>query len=228
MGVRLPITVGTAPVEQDSDRMTKDNPTRAELLERAIEAIEAGGEASVRTHKIAAECGMTAPILYRLFGNREGLIIAAQAERYRRTLSQGSVDVATEVTRRMARCLSKQDVIDTMRWMFQVAMSPDRHRQRLIRIEVIGSAASRPELMREVAQTEREIITHFTKVFEVAVEHGWINSSIDLKAMITLWFGTILGRYMPEISDGFIDGDEWNKATTEAFLHLIFGDYQEF
>lgn len=228
-GVRVTqMTAKAQARDKTEDLMASKNPTKTKLLERAIEAIDAGGEASVRTQKIVADCGVTAPILYRFFENREGLIIAAQAERYRRTLSQGSVDVANEVSRRMSRCLSKQDVVDTMKWLFEVTMSPDRHRQRLIRLEVIGSAVSRPALMREVAQTEQEIIERFTKVFEVAVEHGWVNSSIDLRAMIALWFGVIMGRYMPEISDGYVDGDEWNKATAECFLHLMFGEYKDF
>lgn len=202
--------------------------TEAKLLERAIEVIESSGEAGVRTHKIAADCGVTAPVLYRHFGNREGLIIAAQAERYRRTFSDGSVDVAEEISRRIKRCLSRQDVIEAMKWFFESTMTPDRFRQRLVRLEVVGSAASRPELMREVAKKDREIISQFSQVFEVAVEHGWINSTIELNAMITLWLGVILGRYLPELSEGFIDGDEWNKAATEAMLHLMFGDYSQF
>jgi AcrR family transcriptional regulator len=207
--------------------MSKENLIKSQLLERAIETIEINGETAIRTHKIAADCGVTAPILYRQFGNREGLIIAAQAERYRRTFSDGSIDVATELSRRVARCLSRKDVIDTMKWFFALTMTAERQGQRLVRLEVVGSAVSRPELMREVALRDQEIITQFTNVFEVAVEHGWINSSIELNAMVSLWFGLILGRYNQEISAGFIQGDQWNKAATEAMLHLMFGEYDK-
>lgn len=207
------------------ERMRARTSIETEILERAIDAIEESGEAGVKTHKIAAECGVTAPVLYRLFTNREGLIIAAQAERYRRTFSSGLVDVESEIAHRIARCLSRQDVIDAMKWFFEATMTPERHHQRLVRLAVVGSAVSRPELMREVAKKDQEIVSQFTRIFEVAAEHGWINSSIELNAMVALWFGVILGRYLPEISDGYINGEEWNKAATESMLHLLFGDY---
>lgn len=197
---------------------------QSSILERTIEVIEEHGEVGVRTHRIAEDCGVTAPVLYRLFKNREGLIIAAQAERFLRTFTSGSNFIATELAHRVMRCLSRDEVIDAMKAFLKAAMTPESHRQRLVRLEIIGSAATRPELMEVVARTQNELITHYTKVFEVAKEHGWVNSSINHEAMVALWLGIILGRFIPEVSGGLVDGEEWNKVATEAVLHLMFGD----
>lgn len=199
----------------------------AQILERTIQVIEAGGEVAVRTHGIAHDCGVTAPVLYRVFGNREGLIIAAQAERYLRTFTVGSNYVAIELANRVARCLSRNDVMNAMRWFLDAALSPEGHRQRLVRLEIIGSAATRPELMKAVAKTQNDLITHYATVFEVAFEHGWINPNIDRKAMVALWLGIILGRYIPEVSDGIVDGEAWNALAKDAVLHLMFGNHNE-
>lgn len=197
---------------------------QSSILERTIEVIESGGEVAVRTHRIAEECGVTAPVLYRLFGNREGLIVAAQAERYLRTFTVGSNFVAIELGKRVMRCLSRDDVIAAMKWFLDTAMSPEGHRQRLIRLEIVGSAATRPELMKVVAATQNELIEHYANVFEVAYEHGWVNPKIDRKAMVALWLGIILGRYIPEVSEGLVDGNQWDLLAKEAVLHLMFGE----
>ena len=67
-----------------SERVQTGLSPRDKIIERAIAVLEKDGEAAIRTNTIAADCGCTAPILYREFQSREGLIIAAQAERYRR------------------------------------------------------------------------------------------------------------------------------------------------
>lgn len=57
---------------------------RAELLDAATRVIRAGGT-TVSMDRIAAEAGITKPILYRHFGDRAGLI-AALGERFAATL----------------------------------------------------------------------------------------------------------------------------------------------
>jgi AcrR family transcriptional regulator len=199
-------------------------PIETKILERTIAVIEAHGEVGVRTHTIAQDCGVTAPVLYRLFGNREGLIIAAQAERYLRTFTIGSNNIAIELAHRVKRCLSRNDVIDAMKWFLQTAMSPQGHRQRMVRLEIVGSAATRPKLMEAVAKTQNDLIVHYAEVFEVVTEHGWVNQTIDRRAMVALWTGLILGRFIPEVSGGLVDDDAWNALATEAILHLMFGE----
>lgn len=71
---------------------------RDKIIERAIAVLEKDGEAGIRTNTIAADCGCTAPILYREFQSREGLIIAAQAERYKRSSQEAVVGLIRQIT----------------------------------------------------------------------------------------------------------------------------------
>ena len=57
--------------------------SRQRILALAIAAIDKGGEAAVRVNDIAAEAGVTVPTLYRQFGSRDGLVAAAQTQRFR-------------------------------------------------------------------------------------------------------------------------------------------------
>jgi AcrR family transcriptional regulator len=60
---------------RDDDRHTRREARRAELLDAAIEAIRAIGP-GVTMEQLAASGGVTKPILYRHFGDRDGLITA--------------------------------------------------------------------------------------------------------------------------------------------------------
>jgi len=64
----------------DSDRTRKRELRREELLDAADRIIRDGGRAS-SMEEIAAEAGITKPILYRHFGDKDGLY-EALAERY--------------------------------------------------------------------------------------------------------------------------------------------------
>jgi AcrR family transcriptional regulator len=92
------------------------------ILERAIEVIEAGGEVAIRTNVIAEECGVTAPILYRAFGNREGLVVAAQAERYRRASEVAVAYLVERVTSAGSRAELRDNIIEALDFI----TSPER------------------------------------------------------------------------------------------------------
>jgi TetR/AcrR family transcriptional regulator len=74
--------------------MSDSTRTRERLLEMAIEMVEARGEAGLRVDEVATLAGVTKPMVYRYFGDREGLVIAVQAERYRRSLQYGLSNLA--------------------------------------------------------------------------------------------------------------------------------------
>ncbi len=197
---------------------------REKLLARAIAVIEETGEVGIRTHAIAADCGVTAPILYRIFGDREGLIVAAQSERYRRTYALDEAGIGAEIRRRVARCLSRQDVIDAVRWFVSAALNADRHDVVMARIEVLGSAASRPTLREAVAEVERANIADIIRVFEVAREHGWVKPTFSGESLAAVWHGIVLASFIPVIAADILDRQDWVSAATEAMLHILFDD----
>jgi AcrR family transcriptional regulator len=65
--------VPDAPADSTSPSSTRRAERRAELTDRTIELIRRDGPL-VSMDRIAAECGVTKPIIYRYFGDREGLV----------------------------------------------------------------------------------------------------------------------------------------------------------
>ena len=195
-------------------------PPAVRILERAIEVIESGGEVAIRTNTIAEECGVTAPILYRAFTNREGLIVAAQAERYRRA-SAVSMEFLFD---RIKRATSREELMANVAETLDFIVSPGRSRHRRLRAEVIGSAVSRPALAAEVQRIDREYSGAIAAAYAPAVERGWLRPGTDLSA-VALWIqGMVNGRTQIEFGPQDDLALHWDRLMKDAALRAIFGD----
>ena len=60
--------------------------TRARLLNAAVFVIDQGGVKALKVRDVSARAGVKEPSVYHYFGNRDGLVEAAQAKRYIRGL----------------------------------------------------------------------------------------------------------------------------------------------
>lgn len=199
---------------------TADVPPAVRILERAIEVIESGGEVAIRTNTIAEECGVTAPILYRAFTNREGLIIAAQAERYRRA-SAVAIDYLFD---RIKEATSRDELRANIAQTLDFIVSPGRSRYRRLRAEVIGSAVSRPALAAEVQRIDREYSEAIAAAYAPAIEKGWLPRGVDLAA-VALWIQAMVnGRTQIEFGADEAVARHWDELTKSAALRAIFGD----
>ena len=113
--------------------------TAAALLERTIAAIETGGEGAVKVATIAEDAGVSVISLYHFYGNREGLIEAALAEMYRRTMAEFNETLAAGAL----AATSRDDVRDLVQALGDLIFTAERAPFRRVRARVIGSTAGR-------------------------------------------------------------------------------------
>jgi len=188
------------------------------ILERAIQVIEQSGEAAIRTNPIAFECGVTPPILYRAFTSREGLIIAAQAERYRRSTEVSAKYLYDSI----ARAESRESLIANVSSLLDFVFSKDRAENRRLRVEVIGSSVSRPQLRELIASIDLEYSVSIALAYQPAVEKGWMSSGKNLE-VIALWAQGLLNtRYMVDAAASSEDANTWNELTRQSILAALF------
>ena len=190
------------------------------ILERAIEVIETGGEAAIRTNTIAADCGVTPPILYRAFGNRDGLVIAAQAERYRRS----SALAAEFLISHLANANSRDELRANLGVTLDFIFSPSRSAARRLRAEVIGSAVSRPALREAIVRVDAEYADRIAGAYEKAITAGWIAPGADMRA-VALWAqGLITSMAALEFGYDTLAIEQWTAVTRAAIFRAILGD----
>lgn len=195
-------------------------PSVLRILERAIEVIDANGEVAIRTNIIATECGVTPPILYRAFGSREGLVIAAQAERYHRS----NIGANLNFSRLVGGAANQAEFWARMSDYLAFVLDDSRTYLRQLRATVIGSAASRPELARIIHAIDADTADHFAGVMEPARVAGWIEPKGDLGLVTRLGLGIVFWRISVETSLPPDQVEQWDSLAVDAIMRSVFGD----
>lgn len=193
--------------------------TRERLLEATIAVINDSGEAAVRIDAIAAEARITKPSIYHFFGDREGLIIAAQAERLRRALRFGQ----DEIVELAAACTTKDQYAELLLSGVTLFATPEGRERRRTRLEVLGSAATRPKLKAIVDQVFSDAADDLAVMFDVGRERGWVTATVSSRALAIWWYGALLSRYLTESNDAFDDA-EWAAIMEDVMPYLAFGE----
>lgn len=195
-------------------------PNGSLLLEAAIKLIDGGGERAVKVEPLAASLDMSVTMMYRYFGSRQGLVDAAQAERWVRSLST-SVTASTQM---LEEARSATEFRKRLNQVVVAGLGRDRLGNLLRQANVVGSAYGRPELMTFVAGTARQVNKGLVAVIEGAKQRGWVLRTADAET-ITSWltsvtFGRVLAWIDPE--QGF-DDDGWLVMTLEPLNQALFG-----
>lgn len=188
------------------------------ILQRAIEVIEEFGEVGIRTNPIAVECGVTPPILYRAFKSREGLIIAAQSERYRRATEAAVQFLCERIQSASTRDELVRNLADGLDYIFNDA----RNGARLLRAEVIGSAVSRAELRQRIVEIDRSYSQQIVDAFARAREQNWIRSGLNIEAVVRWGLALVNSRVTVEFDDREGIKSAWNEFSKKAIMDAVF------
>ena len=198
--------------------------TRERLLAGAITLLEQGGEAAVRVETVAAMAGVARPSLYHFFGDRDGLIIAAQAERYRESLFF-NLEFQTEATK---KCTTREEFIELVRHSLDYLTNEDGEQRRRVRVEVLGSSVSRPRLRALISEADQQASRGLGSLLRIAQGRGWLTTTYDLDVAATWWFGMMNGRYLVEgENNSTLVRREWDAIATHTVLALLFGEMKE-
>jgi AcrR family transcriptional regulator len=196
-------------------RQTTD--TRSRLIEATIEAIVAGGEASVRVQNIAAASDVKEPSVYHFFKNRVELVEAAQVERYRRSYFEMFVPFKAVVD----MTETKEEFQTAIRKLFNFMYVPERHEVRSVRYNVIGSAQASPQLAEEIKRMNREVAQEFSDLIRGLQKKKWVRQDLDTLAFAYWVMGQINGRVLAEMDPDHVALSEWNKVSIEAVLRVL-------
>lgn len=191
--------------------------TRDLLIEAAIEIMDREGEAGLRVDTVTEKVGVTKPSLYHFFGDREGLVSAAYAEMYRRSLIHG----LREFHDAIMMSASPEEYRDILlRTAGQFTDEGGVHR-RAVRTMVLGSAVTRPVLREAIVAINREEVDLLGRAFEVGVRRGWTPFVHDPRTVAYWWWGMINGRHLVEIDDQ-VDASGWDAVNLAAVVGVIY------
>jgi AcrR family transcriptional regulator len=197
-------------------------PTDEAILACTIDIIEEHGEAGVRIADITERTGVSISSIYHFFNDREGLIAAAQVERYIANLNE-LFDIVVEW---IGPASSREELRDSLIGMFHYLLVPERAGVRLARLNVIGGVVGRPKLAARLAEIQDDLTTKMASLLEGPIALGWLRADTDPKATVTWLVGIYMQRALIEMGPTSVDLDAWNRIAMRSILATVFDEVQ--
>jgi AcrR family transcriptional regulator len=191
--------------------------TRERLLQAAIEVIETQGERAVKVRDIAAKANVTEPSIYHFFGDRNGLIEEAHAVRF----AQGQTEPLMMFVDGVTTCRTKTEFLDLVRSTLEAAFDPSVAGRRFTRVNVLGSAQSRPKLAQYLAEQQRRLSRVLGDAFRFGQAKGFMRSNVDCDILAVWIIGVTTGRLFIEIDPELADSQEWNSLAIDTVMAAL-------
>ena len=162
---------------------------RRRILDAAIAVIDASGDASLRVLDIADMAGVAPGLINHHFRSRDGLIAAAQAERYSATVAR-DFSMFREV---LGADWSHEKTVATMRGALTGVIRRDRAEIRLRRATALAAAHGRPGLRAALSETVASTVDGAAQVVAIGQEKGIFDPDLDPRAAGTVMLSMALG-----------------------------------
>lgn len=197
---------------------------RERILEAAIALLDSEGETGIKVDHLAEVAQVGKQSIYHHFGDRDGLIVAAQGEQYRRSILTG-LDV---LQHGLVDCVTVDEYAKLLLLVAAAATSMGKERRR-VRAQAIGSAATRPALQAAIRDAHRQSVAALAKIFDFGKRRGWITDTYSATTLGALWFDWISGRHVSENYAVDDDNAQIGRAHVDAISLILFGrTYPEF
>lgn len=189
------------------------SPTRRAILAVAMELLDERGPDGFTIDDVLVRSDTSASSLYHHFGNRDGLVLAAEGERYRQTMmreDRGNLDggYAARTTEEFCDYIADQ--------LRRIATDPDNRQVRRERFAVVGRALSSPALAAGAQSYQERMFDVIVGAFDDAQARGLIDQDLDTRAYCAWLHGMTLGRTATE--GGSVDAEAWLRVAIPAAL----------
>ena len=180
-------------------------------MERALvvvgEILDEGGEASLRLADVSRRSGVSIGSLYHHFESREGLIRAARERQFLQSLPTDADAVADL----LATATSPEQFAERLELIILTTQTPDRAANRLRRVELIGAAAARPELLEAISATQTMVLDVGEALAAAFQERGFLREGIEPRSLALFVQAITLGRVLGDLDQRGVDQEAWAR-----------------
>jgi AcrR family transcriptional regulator len=190
-------------------------------MERALnvvgEILDEGGEASLRLADVSRRSGVSIGSLYHHFESREGLIRAARERQFIESIPTDADDVANL----LATARTPEEFVKRLEGILRASETPERAANRLHRVELIGAAVARPELLEAISATQTMVLDVGESLGTAFNERGWLREGIEPRALSLFVQAVTLGRVLGDLDQRGVDMDAWVRLVVSALRGLL-------
>ena len=187
------------------------------VVEAAMAALEREGESGVRIAEICDVTGVSYGTVYHHFGDRAGLIRAAQ---FKRLVGQPGQHIAD-----FAAALDADDpaagFIDGLLAICRRIADPSEGPVRLVRTSVLASCQGDPEFMPAVTELETKVMTDLVDVVKRAQAIGIADPALDPLALAAYISAVAYGLVLLEVNEHRPDPDRLAEVILRGFAAFM-------
>jgi len=198
-------------------RSGRTRDTRERVLDIVLEQLEDGGESAVRMDDLRDRSGVSIGSIYHHFGDRDGVIAAAQLRRFAR-YAEAEIAALSHIVER------SRDVAEFRRWIRQLTVrtaSAVRVAVRWGRIGVLGSTIGRPGLQAEVRAVQTRLTDEFQAHVAQGQARGFFRSDLDPRAVAAFIEAYSLGLVLNDLDEHAVDERAWEQVVWAVLDSLI-------
>lgn len=193
--------------------------TIAAVLEVTRALIDAHGEQGVRLDEVQRRSGVSSGSIYHHFGDRDGLVAAAQVDRFDRAVR----DDARGLVENLFGAAMRGDpevYLDAVRQQSATVVLPERSAIRWARVTALASAWHRPDLMAALGESFAGLVDTLRDGARRLQGLGVLNADLDPRGVAIFSqihsFGLLLNDFDPRpVSD-----EDWVRLMQHLVISL--------
>jgi AcrR family transcriptional regulator len=192
-------------------------PGAQRLLEAAVAVLDEHGASALRLTDIAARAGVSFGLIGHHFGNREGLVVAAQRARLEGML-RADIEELDQLTAPAADLAAVQR---GLRGLSNALVDGSRTEARFGRLAALATAHGQPEARELISQVTGELLDHMTGVIEVLQARGIVRRDLDARAIATFAQAYGLGMVLADLDPTPADSGDLVEVILTALSSFL-------
>jgi AcrR family transcriptional regulator len=189
-------------------RAERSQETRNRVLAVALDQLEQGGEAAVRIDEIRDLSGVSIGSIYHHFGDREGVIAAAQLRRFAR-YAEAEIAALSDIVKTSRTVTEFRKAI---RQLTKLSHSEPRRGERWGRVGVLASTIGREDLRREIEAVQTRLTDEFQAHIAQGQARGFFRSDLDARAIAVVVEAYSLGLVLNDVDLRAVDEGQWEAV----------------
>ena len=208
----------TKPIERETSR--RGRATIEKLLEVTINELDRVGLAEVDIESLLRKSKISKGSLYHHFGNKNGLLAAAEAQQFMKYLKREG-----ETFRKLIEdCKSKQKFIDLVAAVMKITSLEANIDFRKKRVRAIAMSFNDENLAQVLKNAQIEVTEYLAASFQIAKDRGWVKPDTDLMALSYWIQGVFIGHIMLDITEQTEHEEAWGQVAFEALRPFLATD----
>ena len=191
--------------------------TMERLRDAAMEELASNGVEKFNLDDVLERADAARSSLYHHFGNKSGLIEAAQLAQMKITLSQDNEAFRATVE----ACKTSSELVEVVRALLMGLGKKPSQTMRRKRVSSLAAAEHSSDLGSALRRNQVSGTTYFEETLQIAKDKCFIDPVIDLRA-IAYWIqGQFVGRILLDISKESALDDAWAEATLASLIAVL-------